>query len=55
MAEAFLKTFKRDYVYLTRLDTAETVMSALADWFDDYNNHHPHQGLRMRPPPSSWR
>jgi len=36
MAEAFVKTFRRDYVYLNRLDTADEVMRALAGWFEDY-------------------
>jgi len=50
MAEAFVKTFKRDYVYLNRLDTAESVLRQLAGWFEDYNEMHPHQGLAMRSP-----
>jgi hypothetical protein len=37
MAEAFIKSFKRDYVYLSRLETAESVLNQLADWFEDYN------------------
>jgi transposase InsO family protein len=55
MAEAFVKTFKRDYVYLNRLESAESVMHFLSEWFEDYNNHHPHQGLRMRSPRDSRR
>jgi putative transposase len=50
MAEAFVKTFKRDYVYLNQLDTAEVVMRALANWFEDYNSQHPHKGLNMQSP-----
>jgi transposase InsO family protein len=50
MAEAFVKSFKRDYVYLNRLDDAASVMRQLAHWFDDYNEVHPHRGLRMRSP-----
>jgi transposase InsO family protein/transposase-like protein len=50
MAEAFVKTFRRDYVHLNRLDTAEEVMRALAEWFDDYNSQHPHKGLNMMSP-----
>lgn len=50
MAEAFVKTFKRDYVYLAELHDAESVIRALAAWFDDYNEHHPHSGLGMRSP-----
>ena len=50
MAEAFVKTFKRDYVYLAELPDAETVLRQLGSWFDDYNEHHPHKGLKMLSP-----
>lgn len=50
MAEAFVKTFKRDYVYVHDRPDARTVMSQLHDWFEDYNNHHPHKGLKMDSP-----
>lgn len=50
MAEAFVKTFKRDYVYLADLWTAKTVLGALPKWFEDYNENHPHKGLRMMSP-----
>jgi transposase InsO family protein len=50
MAEAFVKTFKRDYVYLNQLETAESVMQQLPTWFDDYNEVAPHRGLKMRSP-----
>jgi transposase InsO family protein len=50
MAEAFVKTFKRDYVYLNRLESAEAVMQLLAEWFEDYNSQHPHKGLNMLSP-----
>ena len=50
MAEAFVKTFRRDYLYLARLDDAATVLHQLAAWFDDYNENHPHRGLGMRSP-----
>jgi putative transposase len=50
MAEAFVKTFKRDYVYLNKLESAQAVLSQLGSWFDDYNEVHPHRGLRMRSP-----
>lgn len=50
MAEAFVKTFKRDYVYLNRLDDAASVMRQLSRWIDDYNEVHPHRGLRMKSP-----
>ncbi len=50
MAEAFIKTFKRDYVHINPLNDATTVMEQLPNWFDDYNNSHPHKALRMRSP-----
>jgi len=50
MAEAFIKTFKRDYVCLHRLDSAQMVMEQLPRWFEDYNENHPHKGLKMMSP-----
>jgi putative transposase len=50
MAEAFVKTFKRDYVYVHDRPDAQTVLSQLADWFEDYNESHPHKALRMKSP-----
>jgi putative transposase len=50
MAEAFVKTFKRDYVYLADLWDARAVLEQLPAWFADYNEHHPHKGLNMLSP-----
>ena len=50
MAEAFVKTFKRDYVYLNDLPDAQSVMRQLAHWIEDYNETHPHKGLKMKSP-----
>lgn len=50
MAEAFVKTFKRDYVAWGDLSDARTVIRQLAAWFEDYNTVHPHKGLKMRSP-----
>jgi len=50
MAEAFVKTFKRDYVYVHDRPDAQTVLSQLSAWFEDYNEHHPHKGLQMKSP-----
>jgi len=50
MAEAFVKTFKRDYVYLNDLPDAITVINALPRWIEDYNCSHPHSGLNMKSP-----
>ena len=50
MAEAFVKTFKRDYVYVGDVTDAERVLNQLAAWFEDYNEFAPHKGLRMLSP-----
>jgi len=50
MAEAFVKTFKRDYVYFGDLKDAKTVVSQLPIWFNDYNEKAPHKGLKMLSP-----
>ena len=50
MAEAFVKIFKRDYVYVNELWTAESVLRRLPEWFADYNRNHPHSGLKMKSP-----
>lgn len=50
MAESFVKTFKRDYVYVNDLPDAMTVMWKLTEWMEDYNNWHPHKGLKMQSP-----
>lgn len=50
MAEAFVKTFKRDYVRVNPLPDARTVLQSLDVWFEDYNESHPHSRLGMRSP-----
>ena len=50
MAESFVKTFKRDYVSLHTCSDGLTVMKQLFHWFENYNEHHPHKGLKMRSP-----
>lgn len=50
MAEAFVKTFKRDYVYLGDVTSAEAVLRQLPRWFADYNENHPHKGLKLLSP-----
>jgi putative transposase len=50
MAEAFVKTLRRDFVYLCFLETAEAVMLQLPNWLQDYNENHPHKGLKMLSP-----
>lgn len=50
MSEAFVKTFKRDYVYVKDRPDAMNVLSRIGNWFEDYNENHPHKGLRMQSP-----
>jgi len=50
MSEAFVKTFKRDYVYLSDLPDAKTVLEHMPAWFEEYNEWAPHKGLRMKSP-----
>jgi transposase InsO family protein len=50
MSEAFVKTFKRDYVRINPLPDAQTALRQIAGWIDDYNEIHPHSALRMRSP-----
>lgn len=37
MAEAFVKTFKRDYVSINPVPDAKTVIAQLPLWFEHYN------------------
>jgi transposase InsO family protein len=46
IAEAFVKTCKRGYVRVHPLPDAATVIRLIANWFDDYNESHPHSGAR---------
>lgn len=50
MAEAFVRTFKRDYVEVNPTPDAQTVIRALPAWFDHYNELHPHRALGYRSP-----
>ena len=50
ISEAFVNTLKRDYVHVSPLPDAETVLGLIAGWIEDYNENHPHSGLKMRSP-----
>ena len=50
IAEAFVKTFKRDYVRLSARPDATALLAELDRWFEDYNEMHPHRALGMRSP-----
>lgn len=50
MSEAFVKTLKRNCVQVTLLPDAQTVLGLIGGWIEDYNENHPHSGLKMRSP-----
>ena len=50
MAEAFVKTFKRDYVRVNPIPDARAALAAIPLWMDDYNDVHPHSRLGYRSP-----
>ena len=50
MAEAFVRTIKRDYVRVSPRPDAQTVMHQLSAWFTHYNEVHPHKALGYRSP-----
>lgn len=50
VSEAFVKTLKRDYARIQPRPDALTVLQQLPAWINDYNENHPHRGLRMLSP-----
>ena len=50
MAEAFVKTFKRDYVRVSPIANAAAALSLIDAWMKDYNTVHPHSRLGYRSP-----
>ena len=50
MAEAFVRTIKRDYVRVSPRPDAKTVMPQLPAWIAHYNQVHPHKALGYRSP-----
>src|SRR3954466_11325978 len=50
MAEAFVKTFKRDYVRVSPIPNAAAALALIASWMEDYNSVHPHSRLGYRSP-----
>jgi putative transposase len=50
MAQAFVKTFKRDYVRVTPIPDAPTALALVDSWMEDYNTVHPHSRLGYRSP-----
>src|SRR4029079_17126240 len=49
-AEAFVKTFERDYVRITALPGADTALALIENRMEDYNTVHPHSRLGYRSP-----
>lgn len=50
MAEAFVKTFKRDYARVSTKPDAASVLRQIDSWFEHYNSVHPHKALGYRSP-----
>ncbi len=51
MSEALVKTMKRDYVWVSgRIETSDQALAEVDGWFKDYNENHPHKGLKMKSP-----
>ena len=50
MAEAFVRTIKRDYVRVSPVPDAKTVKRLLPSWMTHYNEVHPHKALGYRSP-----
>jgi putative transposase len=50
MAEAFVRTIKRDYSRINPAPDAQAVIESLPLWFDHYNSVYPHSALRYRSP-----
>ena len=50
MAEAFVKTLKRDYVRVSPIGDAAAALTQIDRWMEDYNTVHPHSRLGYRSP-----
>ncbi len=50
MAEAFVKTFKRDYVRVSPIPDPAAALALVDTWMEDYNTVHPHSRLGYRSP-----
>ena len=50
LAEAFVKTLKRDYVRVNPIPDAATALAQIDAWMEDYNTMHPHSRLGYRSP-----
>jgi putative transposase len=50
MAEAFVRTLMRDYVRVSVLPDAESVLRQLPVWLAHHDDLHPHRALGYRSP-----
>jgi putative transposase len=50
LAEAFVKTFKRDYVRVNPIPNAAAALALIDHWMEDYNTMHPHSRLGYHSP-----
>jgi putative transposase len=50
MPQAFVKTFKRDYVRINLIPNASAALALIDSWMEDYNTFHPHSRLGYRSP-----
>jgi putative transposase len=50
MAEAFVRTLKRDYVRVSSIANAEAFLRLLPVWLAHYNDVHPHKAFGYRSP-----
>jgi transposase InsO family protein len=50
MAEAFVHTFRRNYVQVNPLPDAEAVLKSIGSRIEDHNENHPHSALKWRSP-----
>jgi transposase InsO family protein len=45
-----VRTLKRDYLRINPTPDAATALAQIDRWLEDYNENHPHSGLKMRSP-----
>jgi putative transposase len=50
MAEASVRTLKRDYARVSDKPNAQAVIDQLPIWLEHYNSVHPHRALGYRSP-----
>ncbi len=50
LAEAFVKTLKRNYVRVSPIPDAAAALALIDSWMEDYNTVHPHSRLGYRSP-----